>query len=66
MNILYASNDGFARHLGTSMYSLFDKNRGAETITVYVLSLGLSEENIEKLLKKNRKLEKMIEYHIEA
>ena len=49
MNILYASNDGFARHLGTSMYSLFDKNRGAETITVYVLSLGLSEENIGKL-----------------
>ncbi|MBR6615050.1 MAG: glycosyltransferase family 8 protein [Lachnospiraceae bacterium] len=49
MNILYASNDGFARHLGTSMYSLFDKNRGAETITVYVLSLGLSEENIRKL-----------------
>ena len=51
MNILYASNDGFARHLGTSMYSLFDKNRGAETITVYVLSLGLSEENIGKLQK---------------
>ena len=49
MNILYASNDGFARHLGTSMYSLFDKNRGAKTITVYVLSLGLSEENIGKL-----------------
>lgn len=49
MNILYASNDGFARHLGTSMYSLFDKNQGAERIAVYVLSLGLSEENIGKL-----------------
>lgn len=49
MNILYASNDGFARHLGTSMCSLFDKNQEAETITVYVLSLGLSEENCEKL-----------------
>ena len=31
------------------MYSLFDKNRGAKAITVYVLSLGLSEENIGKL-----------------
>ncbi len=51
MNILYASNDGFARHLGTSMYSLFDKNRGAKRITVYVLSLGLSDENIGKLKK---------------
>lgn len=49
MNILYASNDGFARHLGTSMCSLFDKNRDALEIVVYVLSLGLSEENREKL-----------------
>lgn len=49
MNILYASNDGFARHLGTSMCSLFDKNRDMENITVYVLSLGLSEENRGKL-----------------
>lgn len=49
MNILYASNDGFVRHLGTSMYSLFDKNRDIEEIVVYVLSLGLSEENKEKL-----------------
>ena len=49
MNILYASNDGFARHLGTSMCSLFDKNRDAKEIMVYVLSLGLSEENREKL-----------------
>lgn len=49
MNILYASNDGFARHLGTSMYSLFDKNKDAKEITVYVLSLGLSEENRGKL-----------------
>lgn len=61
MNILYASNDGFARHLGTSMCSLFDKNREAESITVYVLSLGLSEENCGKLQsiaeKYDRKLE---------
>lgn len=49
MNILYASNDGFARHLGTSMCSLFDKNRKENEITVYVLSLGLSEENRVKL-----------------
>ena len=49
MNILYASNDGFARHLGTSMCSLFDKNRDMAEITVYVLSLGLSEDNCGKL-----------------
>ena len=49
MNILYASNDGFASHLGTSMCSLFDKNQDVKEITVYVLSLGLSEENRGKL-----------------
>lgn len=49
MNILYASNDGFARHLGTSMCSLFEKNQDVPVITVYVLSLGLCEENREKL-----------------
>lgn len=61
MNILYASNDGFARHLGTSMCSLFDKNQEEKSITVYVLSLGLSEENCGKLQsiaeKYDRKLE---------
>ena len=31
------------------MYSLFDKNKDAKEITVYVLSLGLSEENRGKL-----------------
>ncbi len=49
LNILYASNDGFARHLGTSMCSLFDRNKKALEITVYVLSLGLCAENREKL-----------------
>ena len=41
----YASNDGYARHLGTSLYSLLDRNRDFAEISVYVLTLGLSEEN---------------------
>ena len=45
MNVVYASNDGYARHLGTSLYSLLDKNRDFEEIAVYLLTLGLSEEN---------------------
>ena len=49
MNILYASNDGFARHLGTSMCSVFEKNKDMKSITIYVLSLGLSEDNKGKL-----------------
>lgn len=49
MNIVYASNDGYARHLGTSMYSLFGRNQVEEEITVYILSMGLSEESQNRL-----------------
>ncbi len=49
MNVVYASNDAYARHLGTSMYSLFDRNQEFNEINVFVLTLGLSKENQEKL-----------------
>ena len=49
MNIVYASNDGYARHLAVSMLSLFDRNRRARQITVYVISMGISGENRERL-----------------
>lgn len=45
MNVVYASNDHYARHLGTSLYSLLENNRDAEEITAYILSVNLSEEN---------------------
>ncbi len=45
LNVVYASNDAFARHLGTSMCSLFDRNEGFAEICVYVLSMGLSAES---------------------
>lgn len=51
MNVVYASNDGYARHLGTSMYSLFDRNRDFDEVSVFVLTLGLSEDNQGKLRK---------------
>lgn len=49
MNIVYSSNDSYVRHLGTSMCSLLDRNRSCPSITVYVLSLGLSEDSKEGL-----------------
>ncbi len=49
MNIVYASNDGYVRHLAVSMLSLFDRNRRAREILVYVISMGISGENQEKL-----------------
>ena len=49
MDIVYASNDLYARHLAVSMISLFDRNQQAEEITVYVLSVGITEESRQKL-----------------
>lgn len=49
MNILYASNDGYARHLGVSMYSLLEHNKKEEAIDIYILSVDLTVENREKL-----------------
>lgn len=51
MIVVYSSNDSYARHLGTSMCSLFDRNRNCLRITVYILSLGLSEDSLKKLKK---------------
>ena len=51
MNVVYASNDAYARHLGVSMYSLFDRNQEVEKIEVWVLSMAISEENQENLKK---------------
>ena len=51
MDIVYASNDLYARHLAVSMISLFDRNQQAEEITVYVLSVGITEESRQKLQK---------------
>ena len=44
MNIVYASNDGYARHLAVSMYSLLEHNSEAEELTIYLLSVLMSEE----------------------
>ena len=49
MNVVYASNDGYARHLGTSLYSLLDRNRDFAEISVYVLTLRKIRESSGKL-----------------
>lgn len=41
VNILYASNDGYAGHLAASLYSLLDNNRQIRELTVYLLSAGM-------------------------
>jgi lipopolysaccharide biosynthesis glycosyltransferase len=50
MNVVYASNDHYARHLGVSLYSLLEHNEDAGEIHVYILSMGLSGQTREQLL----------------
>ena len=45
MNIVYNCNDAFAVHTAVSIASLFDSNRYAERIAVYILANGVSEES---------------------
>ena len=44
MNIVYASNDNYARHLAVSLYSLLEHSQDEKDLQVYILSLGLTEE----------------------
>lgn len=49
MNIVYSSDDNYARHLASSMASLMDHNRQEPEIHIWILNVGLSEDNIRKL-----------------
>ena len=49
MDVVFASNDNYARHLAVSMCSLMDHNQVADRIRVFILSVNLSQENKEKL-----------------
>ncbi len=44
VNIIYASNDGYAGHLGASLYSLLDHNRQLPQMDIYILSVGMCRE----------------------
>lgn len=58
MDVVYASNDYYARHLAVSMFSLMDHNQTAEQIRVFILSVNISQENQEKLLSIARQFER--------
>lgn len=51
LNILYQSDDNYAPYLGVSLLSLLASNKAAQAIDIYVISEGISEENISKLKK---------------
>ena len=49
LEVVYAANDSYARHLGVSLCSLLDRNQDMEGIRVHILSRGISRENKERL-----------------
>ncbi len=49
MNIVYVSNEGYARHLGVSICSLFDSNADEERLEVFILDTGITTDSREKL-----------------
>lgn len=50
MNVVYHSSDFFAPTLGVSMASLFENNKEAQEINVYIIENGIAEENRKKLM----------------
>ncbi len=49
MNIVYNCNEAFAVHTAVSIVSLFDNNREAKDIAVFILANGVSKESGERL-----------------
>lgn len=58
MDVVYASNDYYVRHLAVSMFSLMDHNQTAEQIRIFVLSVNISQENQDKLSSIARQFER--------
>jgi lipopolysaccharide biosynthesis glycosyltransferase len=52
MDVVYASDDGYAFYLGVSLYSLLKNNRADfDEIKIFILDTGIKLENKEKLEK---------------
>ena len=49
MNIVYVSNEGYARHLGVSLCSLYDSNADEERLEVFILDTGITPDSRGKL-----------------
>ncbi len=49
MNILFSSDDNYARHLGVAIYSILLYNKDVEEICFYVVNNHIKTENLDKL-----------------
>lgn len=51
MNVIYISDDAYAKYLGISMLSLLDHNQDMEEITIYVMEKEIGADNKSRLYK---------------
>ena len=49
MNILFSSDDNYARHLGVAIYSLLTNNANVADLRIFVVDNNISAANINKL-----------------
>ena len=46
MNIVYTTNDLFCAKVGASICSIFENNKSADDITIFIIGQSLSTKNI--------------------
>jgi lipopolysaccharide biosynthesis glycosyltransferase len=61
MNVIYASDDGYAWLMGVSMVSLFENNRECKEINVYLFGDKIKPENEEKLYLAAKQYDRKLE-----
>lgn len=60
MNVVYHSSDSFAVVTGVSITSLFENNKSADTINVWLIEHDITQENKNNLIKIANKYERKI------
>ena len=48
-NVVYAADDNYAQYMAVSIVSLLENNKNADQINIYVLSLGITAQNMKQI-----------------
>ena len=66
LRVAYACNDGYIMQTGISLISLFENNRHFSDITIYMISCGITKNNlneIEAICKKYGRNVQVVDFH---
>ena len=62
MNIVYSSSDSYAEICGVSVVSLFENNKDADNICVFIIDNGISKDNKSRFIATAKKYGRTIEF----